>query len=96
MARRIIPDYHPGEILQAKYLFPAGLSVHALAKKIHVSPGRIERIIAGRLPVTVDMALRLGRFFATGPHYWLNLQREFDSAKEPHCFGRSARRHLSA
>jgi len=81
MARRIMPDYHPGEVLQARYLFPAGLSAHALAKKIHVSPSRIERIIAGRLPVTVDTALRLGCFFATGPHYWLNLQREFDLQK---------------
>lgn len=78
MARRIMPDYHPGEILQARYLFPAGLSAHALAKRLHVSPSRIERIIAGRLPVTVDTALRFAKFFGTTPHYWLNLQQEFD------------------
>lgn len=81
MARRLMPDYHPGEILQAQYLFPAGLSAHALAKKLHVSPSRIERIIAGRLPITVDTALRFARFFGTSPHYWLNLQREFDLHK---------------
>lgn len=81
MARRILPDYHPGEILQAQYLFPFGLSAHALAKKLHVSPSRIERIIAGRLPVTMDTALRFARFFNTSPHYWLNLQQDFDLNK---------------
>jgi len=81
MARRIVPNYHPGEILQARYLFPAGLSAHALAKKLYVSPSRIERIIAGRLPVTVDTALRFARFFNTDPHYWLQLQQDFDLSR---------------
>lgn len=81
MARRIMPHYHPGEVLQAKYLFPAGLSAHALARKLHVSPSRIERIIAGRLSVTMDTALRFARFFETEPQYWLNLQQDFDLTK---------------
>ncbi|KAA6205037.1 MAG: addiction module antidote protein, HigA family [Candidatus Tokpelaia sp.] len=81
MARRIVPNYHPGEVLQARYLFPAGLSAYALARKLHVSPSRIERIIAGRLPVTIDTALRLARFFDTDPHYWLQLQQDFDLSR---------------
>jgi len=81
MARRIVPNYHPGEVLQAQYLFPSGLSAYALAGKLHVSPSRIERIIAGRLPVTVDTALRFARFFNTDPHYWLQLQQDFDLSK---------------
>lgn len=81
MARRILPHYHPGEVLQAEYLFPFGLSAHALAKKLRVSPSRIERIIAGRLAVSADTALRFSKFFNTDPHYWLNLQHEFDLQK---------------
>jgi len=81
MARRIMPSYHPGEVLQSKYLYPAGLSAHALAKRLHVSPSRIERIIAGRMPVTVDTAMRFAKFFGTDVHFWLNLQQEFDLHK---------------
>ncbi len=28
--------------------------------------------------ITVDMALRLGRFFKTGPELWLNMQQRYD------------------
>ena len=28
--------------------------------------------------ISVDTALRLGRFFGTGPELWLNLQKAYD------------------
>jgi addiction module HigA family antidote len=31
--------------------------------------------------VTADTALRLGRYFGTGPEFWLNLQIMFDLAQ---------------
>ena len=29
-------------------------------------------------PVTVDMAMRLGRYFGNGPDLWLNMQKAVD------------------
>lgn len=78
MARRILPAYHPGEILRVKYLVPLGISAYALAKKLHVSPSRIERLAAGKTPVTTDTVLRLAKFFGTTVQYWLDMQVSFD------------------
>jgi phage-related protein len=35
-------------------------------------------------PVTADTPLRLGRYFATGPEFWMNLQTTFDLASADH------------
>jgi addiction module HigA family antidote len=41
---------------------------------------RIERLAREETPVTADTALRLGRYFSTGPEFWMNLQTAFDLA----------------
>jgi addiction module HigA family antidote len=48
------------------------------ARKLDVSPDTFEAIIQGRLPVTVDMAIRLGKALGNGPQLWLNLQQKVD------------------
>jgi addiction module HigA family antidote len=48
------------------------------ARKLDVSPDTVEAIIQGRLPVTVDMAIRLGKALGNGPQLWLNLQQKVD------------------
>ncbi len=73
----------PGEILEQEFLIPLGLSQYRLAKEIRVPARRINEIIHGDRAVTVDTALRLGRFFGTSARLWLNLQTayEMDSVK---------------
>ena len=39
---------------------------------------RISQILAGKRDVTADTALRLGRWFGTGPAIWLNLQQAYE------------------
>lgn len=73
---------HPGEILREEYLAPLGLKAYTLAKKLHVPRTRIERLVAGRTPVTPDTALRLAKFFGTTPQFWMNMQAAFDLAVE--------------
>ncbi|XKH35072.1 HigA family addiction module antitoxin [Azospirillum doebereinerae] len=41
---------------------------------------RIERLAREETPVTADTALRLGRYFGTGPEFWMNLQTLHDLA----------------
>lgn len=68
---------HPGEIL-AEELAELGLSAAQLARAIHVPANRVSQIIAGKRPISADTALRLGRWFGTGPQLWLNLQKAYE------------------
>ena len=71
---------HPGQALRLE-LEARGLSANALALALRVPSGRITDILAGKRAVTPETALRLGRYFATGPELWLNMQSAYDLAK---------------
>jgi antitoxin HigA-1 len=68
---------HPGEFLHDE-LGELGISAAELARHIHVPANRISRILAGRRNISADTALRLGRWFGTGPDLWLNLQKAYE------------------
>lgn len=68
---------HPGEILTEE-LQERGMSANALAKALAVPPNRITAILKGQRGITADTALRLSRYFATTPQFWLNLQQSFE------------------
>ncbi|MFH1033646.1 MAG: HigA family addiction module antitoxin [Pseudomonadota bacterium] len=68
---------HPGEIL-GEELSELGLSAAHLARAIHVPANRVSQIMAGRRAISADTALRLGRWFGTGPQLWLNLQKAYE------------------
>ena len=69
---------HSGRILLTQAMEPLGISRNQLARDIDVPVGRISDITNGKRGVTADTALRLGRYFGTGPELWLRLQAEFD------------------
>ena len=69
---------HPGEVLRDEFLTPLALSVYQLAQALKVSRPRLNEVVLGRRGVTVDTALRLGRYFGTTPEFWLNLQTRYD------------------
>ena len=69
---------HPGEVLRDEFLTPLALSVYQLAQALKVSRPRLNDVVLGRRGVTVDTALRLGRYFGTTPEFWLNLQTRYD------------------
>jgi antitoxin HigA-1 len=73
-----LPPVHPGEILLEDFMKPLGLSQYRVAKDIGVSPIRISQIIHGQRSVTVETAMRLGRYFGTSPMVWLRLQTQYD------------------
>jgi len=68
---------HPGEIL-ADELAELGVTAAQLAKAIHVPANRISQVLAGKRAITADTALRLGKWFGTGPRIWLNLQQAYE------------------
>lgn len=48
------------------------------ALAIRVPANRVTAILHGERAVSVDTALRLGRYFGTGPEIWMNLQSRYD------------------
>ena len=69
---------HPGEVLLEEFLKPMGLSQNRLALDIGVHPRRINEIVLGKRSITANTALRLARYFATSPQFWLGLQGDYD------------------
>jgi len=72
------PPTHPGEILREDGLPALRLSVAEAARQLRVTRQRLHRVLAGRAPVTAEMALRLGRFCGNGPDLWLRMQQAHD------------------
>lgn len=79
---------HPGEVLVEEFLKPFGISQYRLAKDIHVPPRRINEIVHGMWAISADTALRLARYFATSPYFWMNLQGRYDLEVERDRLGR--------
>jgi antitoxin HigA-1 len=78
MTSQKLPPVHPGEILLEEYLRPLGISQNKLGRDLNVPAQRINEIVRGQRAITVDTALRLGRYFHTTPQFWLNLQSRYD------------------
>ena len=55
-----------------------GITATELSRQIDVPPNRISKIIRGKRGLTADTALRLGKFFCTGPEFWINLQKAYE------------------
>ncbi len=68
---------HPGEHL-ADELKAIGMSANELARQIAVPTNRLTQIIGGKRGISGDTALRLGRWFGTGPDIWMNLQKNYE------------------
>jgi antitoxin HigA-1 len=86
IARKGSPNWrvHPGEVLREEFLKPMGLSVYALAKRLHVPAPRMNDIVLERRGITADTALRLARFFQTSDQFWLNLQGAYEISRVKH------------
>jgi addiction module HigA family antidote len=86
---------HPGRTL-AREMKARGLSAHALSLKLRVPANRISEIVNGRRGITAETALRLGRYFKTGPELWGRLQTNYDLAVAERDFGATVRREVEA
>ena len=75
---RRLPPVHPGEILRDEFLSPMGISAYELANAIKAPRSRINDVVLGRRSITIDTAMRLGRYFGTSAEFWINLQARHD------------------
>jgi len=72
------PPLHPGEVLREEFMLPHGLTAGKLAQALNVRRDRIEKLSREQTGVSADTALRLGKFFRTGPEFWMNLQKSYE------------------
>ena len=69
---------HPGEILREDVLPDLNLSVSEAARRLGVSRQQLHRILGCTHPITVEMALRIGKLAGNGPGLWLRMQQSYD------------------
>jgi antitoxin HigA-1 len=65
-------------VLLYDFLEPLGVSQANFAKRIDVTPARLNEIIKGKRTVTPDTALRFERALDASAASWLNLQQIVD------------------
>jgi antitoxin HigA-1 len=75
-----LPPVHPGEILREE-LEALHLSARKFAEHLGVPPNAITGILNGDRGISAEMAIRLGRVFATSEQYWMNLQSLYETKK---------------
>jgi len=72
----------PGTILYEEFMEPLEITAYKLSKEIKVQQTAISQIIRGNRRISVDMALRLSRYFGNSAQFWLNLQNHYDLESE--------------
>jgi addiction module HigA family antidote len=69
---------HPGETLREDVLPGLGVSKAALARHLGISRNTLYKLLNEEQPVTLDIAVRLGRALGNGARFWLALQMQHD------------------
>ena len=54
------------------------ISHHMLAAAIGVPPKYVSGIVNGQMPITGDMAMRIGKALWMSPESWMNLQKMYE------------------
>ncbi|NER23777.1 MAG: HigA family addiction module antidote protein [Symploca sp. SIO1C2] len=74
---RLTRPVHPGEVI-ADTLEDLEINQTQFAEILGVSNEVVSEIIQGKQPITVDLAIRIGKALGNGHRLWLNLQQKID------------------
>ena len=69
---------HPGSILRLDILPSLDIPVVQGARELGVSRQLLHGILSEKLPVSAEMAVRLGKWCGNDAHLWIALQRDYD------------------
>ncbi|MBF0430434.1 MAG: HigA family addiction module antidote protein [Fibrobacteria bacterium] len=72
---------HPGEILLKDFLEPSGIPQLKFAAHLKIPVQRVNEIVKGKRGVTPDTAWLFSQALGTTPEFWINLQTNYDLAK---------------
>lgn len=71
-------NIHPGEVIETEFLRPCGMTRRELARSMDVPLVVVDALLGCKLPVSVDLAIRLARALAMSERFWLGLQMDYD------------------
>jgi addiction module HigA family antidote len=71
----------PGVVLKEQFLDKYGITVAKLSEDIGLSASAIRQLINGRLKVSLEIALKLEKYFGKPLKYWLDLQNAYGLAE---------------
>ena len=81
------PPTHPGVIF-AEDVMPnlraQNRTVREIARLLDVSRQHLYKVMAGEMPITPDMAARIGKLVGNGAGIWLRLQARYDTCEAEH------------
>lgn len=69
---------HPGKTLKLLYLNELKMSIAALALRTGISRKHLSNIVNGKVPISVEVALKLAKCFNTSAEVWLREQLAYD------------------
>ena len=69
---------HPGSILRLDVLPALDIPVIQAARELGISRQLLHGILAEKLPVSAETAVRLGKWCGNDAHLWIALQRDYD------------------
>ena len=72
---------HPGEILLEEFLIPMEITQVEFAAHIGVPVQRVNEIVRGKRGITPETAWLLSQAFGTTPQLRINLQANYDLAR---------------
>lgn len=78
MKNKRIPTPKISDILREEFLDPLEITPYRLAKNLHVSTFTILEILHNKRRITIDMSLRLAKYFGMSDKFWINLQNDLE------------------
>lgn len=75
------PAKIPGMVLKESFLDEYGLSTGKVAEDTGLSQSAIRQILMGRIRISLNVAVRFGKYFGNTFQYWLDLQTCYDIAE---------------
>jgi addiction module HigA family antidote len=72
---------HPGALLKKSFLDPLKISVSEAARDMNVPRETFRDFVAGKSPVTPELALKLGAITGVGGSAWMFAQARYDLSK---------------
>ncbi|MDR3161502.1 MAG: HigA family addiction module antidote protein [Spirochaetaceae bacterium] len=71
----------PGVVLKETFLDEYGLSAAKVAEETGLSQSAIRQVLTGKTRISLNVALRLAKYFGNTFQYWLDLQTQYDLAE---------------
>jgi addiction module HigA family antidote len=75
------PAKIPGMVLKESFLDEYGLSTGKVAEDTGLSQSAIRQILIGKTRISLNVAVRLAKYFGNTFQYWLDLQTQYDVAE---------------